>query len=208
MGPPAGGSTGGDGSTGGGGGSGGGGGDAHDAAVNIGADGGAGGATGRDPVQDGGAVDRGTPVSCAALAAGGKPDLLKDFLWQYMVGALDSNSNNRPYDSVAIDSGCVLTYHQNDVPLDAGSAYRTTLDRHVTMNATDCTAARSWATNARFISVLDTGDGCPYGPGNPEDLFEITMTDGTPHRRKTYLCPEPTLDGVRACVSDLVARLF
>jgi len=44
--------------------------------------------------------------------------------------------------------------------------------------------------------------------GNPDDEFEITLTDGTLDQRKTYLCPEPTLDAVRACVSALVARSF
>jgi hypothetical protein len=152
------------------------------------------------------ATDHGPLISCAAVAAGGQPDGLKGFQWQYMVGTLDKN--NRPYDSVTIDSGCVLTYQRTNPPLDAPPTMRTSTTRDVTMTPADCAAARGWATNARFLSVLETGDGCPYGPGNPDDLFEVDLTDGSVLGRKTYLCPEPTLDAVRACMSGLVTRLF
>jgi hypothetical protein len=80
--------------------------------------------------------------------------------------------------------------------------------RTVTLNAVDCTAARDWATNARVLDVLVTGDDCPSGTGNPDDEIEVSLTDGTMDRRKTYQCPEPTLDALRACVSALVARSF
>jgi hypothetical protein len=80
--------------------------------------------------------------------------------------------------------------------------------RIVTVGTAECAEARGWATNARFLEVLNTGEGCPFGNGNPDDLFEISLTDGTDDRRKTYLCPEPTLDAVRACANALVARSF
>jgi len=166
----------------------------------------AGSATPTTPATDGGAAEHRQTISCAELAAGGKPTQLRDFQWQYKVGPLDSN--NWPYDTVAIAHDCDLVYQKTNPPLDAPPVMRTSTTRNVTMNPTDCTAARSWATNARFLSVLDTGDGCPYGPGNHDDLFESDLIDGTSHRRKTYLCPEPTLDAVRACVSDLATRLF
>jgi hypothetical protein len=80
--------------------------------------------------------------------------------------------------------------------------------RTVTLNAVDCAEARDWATNARVLDVLVTGDDCPSGTGNSDDEIEVSLTDGTMDRRKTYQCPEPTLDALRACVSALVARSF
>jgi hypothetical protein len=140
-------------------------------------------------------------ITCAALAAGGKPDLLTDFQWQYEVPT--TGPYNLPYDTVKIDNGCALTYQKTIMPPAPKATTRT-----VTMGAGDCADARGWATNARFLEVLRTGDGCPYGEGNPGDVFELTLTNEGRVARKTYLCPEPTLEAVRACLRPLVARLF
>ncbi|HEX4407077.1 MAG TPA: hypothetical protein VH560_19695 [Polyangia bacterium] len=147
------------------------------------------------PATDAGAADRAPIPSCATLAAAGAPTQLGSFQWMYGVGPA-GDLYNRPYDTVTLENGCQLTYQ-------AGTSTRT-----VTLNGADCAAARAWATNARFLDVLSTGDDCPYGIGNPDDLFEVNLTDGTMDWRKTYLCPEPTLDAVRACVNALVARSF
>jgi hypothetical protein len=153
------------------------------------------------------AADRAPLLSCAALAAAGMTDELKTFQWMYEVGPGGSGSYNRPYDTVTLTQACQMTYQKTIFPRPKVPAPQATT-RTVTVGAADCAEARGWATNARFLEVLLTGDDCPYGMGNPDDLFEVTLTDGTDDRRKTYLCPEPTLDAVRACVSALVARSF
>jgi hypothetical protein len=158
--------------------------------------------------RDAVAADRAPLLSCAALAAAGKPNQLKTFQWMYEVGPGGSGSYGRPYDTVTLTQACQMTYERTILPppLPPAGVYSTT--RMVTVGAADCVEARGWATNARFLEVLRTGDGCPYGMGNPDDVFEVYLTDGTLDQRKTYLCPEPTLDAVRACVSALVARSF
>ena len=152
-------------------------------------------------------ADRGPLLSCAALAAAGKADRLKTFQWMYEVGPGGSGSYGRPYDTVTLTQECQMTYERTIFPRPMLPAPQSTT-RTVTVGAADCAEARGWATNARFLEVLDTGDDCPFGMGNPDDVFEINLTDGTLDQRKTYLCPEPTLDAVRACTSALVARLF
>ena len=152
------------------------------------------------------AADRAPLLPCAALAAAGKASELKTFEWMYEVGPLDS-PYNRPYDQVTFSQTCQMTYRKTVLPPPKLPAPSSTT-RTVTLGAADCAEARGWATNARFLEVLRTGDMCPFGMGNPDDEFEITLTDGTLDQRKTYLCPEPTLDAVRACTSALVARLF
>jgi hypothetical protein len=157
--------------------------------------------------NDAGAADHGPLLSCAVLAAAGKADQLKTFQWMYEVGPGGSGSYGRPYDTVTLTQECQMTYQRTILPRPMPPAPQSTT-RSVTVGAADCAEARGWATNARFLEVLDTGDDCPFGMGNPDDVFEINLTDGTLHQRKTYLCPEPTLDAVRACTSALVARLF
>lgn len=157
--------------------------------------------------NDAGAAERAPLLSCAALAAAGMADQLKTFQWMYEVGPGGSGSYSRPYDTVTLTQACQMTYQRTILPRPMPPAAQSTT-RTVTVGAADCYAARGWATNARFLEVLVTGDMCPFGMGNPDDLFEVNLTDGTDDRRKTYLCPEPTLDAVRACVSALVARLF
>jgi hypothetical protein len=156
--------------------------------------------------RDAGAADRAPIPSCAALAAAGAGDQLDTFQWMYEVGPVNGQYN-RPYDTVTLSHACQLTYQKTVLPRPVPPAPGSTT-RTVTLNAADCTGARAWATNARFLDVLTTGDGCPDGTGNPDDAFEVDLTDGTMDRRKIYPCPEPTLDAVRACVSALVARSF
>jgi len=157
--------------------------------------------------RDGVAADRAPLLSCAALAAAGKADQLKTFQWMYEVGPGGPGSYGRPYDTVTLTQACQMTYQKTILPRPMFPAPQSTT-RNVTVGAADCAEARGWATNARFLEVLRTGNMCPFGMGNPDDLFEVNLTDGTLDQRKTYLCPEPTLDAVRACVSALVARLF
>jgi len=156
--------------------------------------------------RDAGTADRAPLQSCAALAAAGEADQLDTFQWMYEVGPT-GGPYNRPYDTVSLAHGCQMTYQQTILPPPPPPGPWSTT-RTVTLNAADCTAARAWATNARVLDVLATGDDCPFGMGNPDDEIEVYLLDGTMDRRKTYLCPEPTLDALRACVSALVARSF
>jgi hypothetical protein len=159
------------------------------------------------PVPDAATPDAPTDaaplLSCAALAAAGAPVRLKTFEWDYQSPLPFDGPYQAPYDHITITDGCVLTY-QGTIKPPAPKATTQT----VTMDASDCAAARGWGTNARFLEVLATGDGCPYGEGNPGDAFELTLSDIGDVRRKTYLCPEPTLEAVRACLRPLIARLF
>jgi hypothetical protein len=155
---------------------------------------------------DAGAADRAPIPSCAALAAAGEASQLDTFQWMYEVGPVNSQYD-RPYDTVTLSHACQLTYQKTVLPRPVPPAPGSTT-RTATLKVVDCAAARAWATNARFLDVLTMGDGCPDGTGNPDDAFEVDLTDGTMDRRKIYPCPEPTLDAVRACVSALVARSF
>jgi hypothetical protein len=140
-------------------------------------------------------------ISCAEVAAAGTPDRLKDFQWM-----IQTSFNQAFYDTVTIDTGCKITYQHFVMGTPGNPPMSTT--RSVTMSGDDCTAARSWTTNVRFLDVLRTGDNCPYGDGNPGDVFDLTLTDEGRVARKTYLCPEPTVESVRACLRPLVARSF
>jgi hypothetical protein len=157
--------------------------------------------------RDAVAAERAPLLSCAALAAAGKANQLQTFQWMYEVGPGGPGSYSRPYDTVTLTQACQMTYQKTILPRPLPPAQQSTT-RTVTVGTADCAEARGWATNVRFLEVLDTGDDCPFGTGNPDDVFEINLTDGMLHQRKTYLCPEPTLDAVRACVSALVARSF
>jgi hypothetical protein len=152
-----------------------------------------------DAASDTAKLDAAALISCAELAAGGKADRLKTFQWM-----IQTSFNQALYDTVTIDGGCKLTYqYEVMTPTAPKSTTQTT-----TMSPDDCAAARAWVTNARFLQVLDTGENCPFGPGNPGDVFDLTLTDVGRVARKTYLCPEPTVEAVRACLRPLVARLF
>ncbi|HSZ84057.1 MAG TPA: hypothetical protein VLA14_17355 [Polyangia bacterium] len=156
--------------------------------------------------RDAGAAEHAPLLSCAALAAAGHANQLETFQWMYEVGPV-GDLYGRPYDTVTLTKACQMTYVRTILPRPLPPAPQSTT-RTVTVGAADCAEARGWATNARFLEVLRTGDDCPFGMGNPDDVFEVVLTDGTDDRRKTYLCPEPTLDAVRACTSALVARSF
>jgi hypothetical protein len=131
--------------------------------------------------------------SCAGLAAAGAPDTLIDFFWSNQVAP---GQSSRVWDDLWIEQGCQLRFQHDD-------AQRTT-----TMSAGDCASARAWVTNARVLEVLRTGSGCPYGDGNPTETLELTLTDEGRVARKTYKCPEPTLEVLRACLQPLVDRYF
>jgi hypothetical protein len=140
-------------------------------------------------------------ISCDELAAGGMPDRLSDFQWM-----IQTSFNQAFYDTVTFDSTCKLSYQaftMGPPNMPPGSTTRGAM-----MLSGDCAAARSWATNERFLQVLRTGDNCPYGPGNPGDLFDLTLTGEGRVARKTYLCSEPTVEAVRVCLRALVARYF
>jgi hypothetical protein len=158
------------------------------------------------PAETGAAADAGGAeaavlLSCPELAAGGEPDRLTDFQWM-----IQTSFSQAYYDTVTIDGGCKMTY-VHIVMGPPGMPVHTST-RNVTMAAADCAAARGWTTNARFLEVLRTGENCPAGPGNPGDVFDLTLTDEGRVARKTYLCPEPTVEAVRACLRPLIARLF
>jgi hypothetical protein len=136
-------------------------------------------------------------VDCAGLAAGGTSDDVDGFVWQRQVA---DGQSSAAYDYVSLGYGCGLKYqHDNDA-------------RVVTMDAADCAASHGWATNARFLEVLRTGDGCSIPPDllakNATESFEVYLPGGDQPRRKTYGCAEPTLDLERACFRALVDRLF
>jgi hypothetical protein len=133
------------------------------------------------------------PSSCEGLAAAGAPDTLVDFFWSDQVAP---GQSSRVWDDLWIEQGCQLRFQHED-------AQRTT-----TMSAGDCASARAWATNARVLEVLRTGVGCPYGDGNATETLELTLTDQGRVARKTYKCPEPTLEVLRACLRPLVDRYF
>jgi hypothetical protein len=134
-----------------------------------------------------------TPTSCGELAAAGAPDTLVDFQWDFQVAP---GPGSDVWDYVWIENGCQMRIqHQN-------------AQRMVTMDAADCANTRAWVTNARFLDVLRTGSGCPYGDGNPTELFELIVTPEGRVARKTYACPEPTLEVLRACLHPVVDRLF
>jgi hypothetical protein len=135
----------------------------------------------------------GTAVDCPTLAAQGAPDSLVDFEWEFQVAP---GPGSDAWDYVWIEKGCQMRFqHQN-------------AQRTVTMGVADCAETRAWATNARFLDVLRTGSGCPYGDGNPTELFDLILTPEGRVARKTYACPEPTLEVLRACLHPVVDRLF
>lgn len=133
-------------------------------------------------------------TSCAELAAGGTSDELNGFVWQVVVTTGESSA---AWDYVSLGYACGLKYqHANEVAV-------------VTMNADDCAASHAWATNARFLEVLRTGDGCPSGDGrSTTEAFDVSIANREPLGRKTSRCPEPTLDVERGCFRALVDRLF
>jgi hypothetical protein len=107
---------------------------------------------------------------------------------------IQTSFNQSVYDTVTIDSGCKLTYRYNVMT----TTFPKTTETSTTMSADDCAAARGWTTNERFLQILRTGDNCPYGDGNPGDVFDLTLTDEGRVARKTYLCPEPTVEAYAA----------
>jgi hypothetical protein len=134
--------------------------------------------------------------SCEELAAGGSSDKDSGFLvWQLQVTPGESSA---ALDFVSLGYSCGLKYqHANNV---------TVLD----MNPADCAATHAWATNARFLEILRTGDGCASGDGkgNATESFEVSLSNGEHLARKTSRCPEPTLDLERGCFRALIDRLF
>jgi hypothetical protein len=141
---------------------------------------------------DGGAAPA-APPSCAALASGGAPATLDNFTWGHQIAP---GQGSDVWDFVWIENGCTMRYQHTN-------AMRT-----ATLAADDCAAARAWVTNAAFLDVLRTGAGCPYLDGNATETFELMLTTEGRVARKTYLCDEPTVSAERACLADLVKRLF
>jgi hypothetical protein len=133
------------------------------------------------------------PPSCAELASGGAPATLDTFTWGHQIAP---GQGSDVWDFVWIENGCTIRYQHTN-------AMRT-----ATLAAGDCAGARAWVTNAAFLDVLRTGAGCPYLNGNATETFELMLTTDGRFARKTYLCDEPTVDAERACLADLVKRLF
>jgi hypothetical protein len=134
------------------------------------------------------------PVSCDSLVSGGNADGLRDFFWQRQVA---EGSSSRAWDFVWIEQGCTLRYQHEDI------------QSSVTMGARDCADARGWVTNARFLAVLRTSVGCAIDGGkDATEAFDLTLAEEGRIGRKTYLCPEPTVETVRGCLRSIVDRLF
>jgi hypothetical protein len=137
------------------------------------------------------------PKACAELAAGGDSGDINGFVWQRQVA---DGQSSAALDYVSLGYSCGLKYQHADNA------------RVVTMNAADCAAAHAWATNARFLEILRTGDGCPdpadANTKNATESFDVYTRDGQSVSRKTWGCSEPTMDAERACFRALIDRLF
>jgi hypothetical protein len=144
------------------------------------------------PGVDGGAAPAASP-SCAALASGGAPATLDNFTWGHQIAP---GQGSDVWDFVSIENGCTMRYQHTNAM------------RMATLSVGDCAAARAWVTNAAFLDVLRTGAGCPYLNGNTTETFEVMLTPEGRVARKTYLCDEPTVSAERACLADVVKRLF
>jgi hypothetical protein len=146
---------------------------------------------------DGGTAIAPMPASCTELAAGGTSDDVDGFMWQVMVA---DGQGSDAYDFVELGYSCGLKYQHANQP------------KAVTLDAADCAAAHGWATNTRFLQILRTGDGCAISPQmlgkNATEMFEVDIHGAGSVARKTYQCPEPTLDIERGCFRALVDRLF
>jgi hypothetical protein len=132
------------------------------------------------------------PPSCAALASGGAPASLDNFTWGHQIAP---GQGSDVWDFVWIENGCTIRYQHTNAM------------RSATLAVGDC-AARAWVTNQAFLDVLRTGAGCPYLDGSATETFELMLTTEGRVARKTYLCDEPTVSAERACLADLVKRLF
>jgi hypothetical protein len=131
-------------------------------------------------------------LSCVELERDAHPEQLVALEWQLQRRACPSSAC---VDFLRLDQGCQLWFQRNDLP--------TTL----TLSATDCSAARAWASSERFVAALATGQDC--FPGNaPEEAFSVTLTDQRQYDRKTFGCSALPIAAVRACLGTLVARLF
>jgi hypothetical protein len=129
-------------------------------------------------------------LSCAELQRQGHGDTLITFDWQVQRQPCPSSAC---VDFVSIDGLCAARLQRKDVA------------RSTTLAPALCAQIRSLVTADPFLRVLETGQGC--APGQVEEAFEVTAA-GRMYRRKTFSCSEPALDGVRACVSEMLQPLF
>jgi hypothetical protein len=135
-----------------------------------------------------------TATSCDELAAGGRTGDIDGFVWQAKVAG---GPGSATWTFISLGYGCGLKRQAMD---------KVTV---VEMNGADCAAARAWATNARFLEILGTGDGCQTRPGDEvTESFEVYIP-GTIGglARKTSGCAEPTLELERRCFRALAERL-
>jgi hypothetical protein len=130
-------------------------------------------------------------TDCPSLAAGGAPETLVDFEWERQVRPCSSSACT---DFVWLDKNCELRLQRDNAT------------RARPLFAEDCAAARAWVTNAAFLDVLRAGTGCER-TSNVEVFYE-TLQSGEQPRYKTFDCPNPVVDVLRACLGDLVARSF
>jgi hypothetical protein len=135
----------------------------------------------------------GSPKTCDELAAGGVPEALTSFLWEWDPGC----GPNACSTSLSIERGCNLRI-QRQTPGKADGATAEMADA-------ECRAARAWVTNALFLQVLRDGTGCEMG--KLAESFAVTLGGGTTSR-KTWDCSEPTVALARSCLQGLVDRHF
>jgi hypothetical protein len=132
-------------------------------------------------------------TSCDELAAGGRTGDIGGFVWQAKVAG---GPGSATWSFVSLGYACGLKRQAMD---------KVTV---VEMNAADCAAAHAWATNARFLEVLRTGDGCPTRlEDDVTESFEVHVPQSVSLARKTSGCAEPTLELERRCFRALAERL-
>jgi hypothetical protein len=146
---------------------------------------------GQAPEAGGGAP--GLPTSCDELAAGGNPDALVDFQWEWD----PSCGQFMCWTTFRIENGCDITMQSGLNPNPKHQA--------ATLSASECAAARAWVTNPSFLDVLRTGKGCTGG--TLPEAFELTLKTEEP-RFKTWGCAEPTVALERTCLHALIDQHF
>lgn len=138
--------------------------------------------------------------SCDELAVDGVPDALGRLVW-----AAQNLERKCDYyrcdDIVRLGAGCTLELDVTAYPMMMPTSYQ--------IPPEECRKVRSWASNLRFLGVLRTGYGCEGG--RRWETFSYYLDPypiwGGSAERNTNFCPEPTIEAVRACLRDLVARV-
>lgn len=130
------------------------------------------------------------PLSCADLMPGA-PEALTGFHWQIQREACSSSACVDFHD---VGAKCELSFQRRDVR------------RTAIAGAADCRALAQWATSRPVMNVLQGPQLCPDRQDRFE-AFEVTLS-GVRAAMKTFQCPDPALDALRRCVSEVFARYF